>query len=326
LPGAQAPAPATTASQQRPSATQANPPPARTDDAPATFSGQPRSEKDDPMPFAASAPTLSRIPASGAKPNAPAAAALRDDVSRPTFPDAPASLPAAKLQPEGHPGQASGTPAPALPAATVSSAPVGVRQVVPRTESGDLPASAPASSAGTLAATPPRTEQNDTPPRAPTAESPGDAVLRSISLQAFGLSVPPPVATAPNVAPVSPAERVAALQAAIAETVSRVLVSDPLHDGRREVRIEFAADVLPDTSVRLWRHEGRLQIEFISTGAVADAGLRDGLPRLVESLQRQNPQAGLTEISLRLSDSSGQPGDGRSRQRYQAEDENGAQA
>ncbi|PAW81355.1 MAG: hypothetical protein B9S27_04760 [Opitutia bacterium Tous-C8FEB] len=59
---------------------------------------------------------------------------------------------------------------------------------------------------------------------------------------------------------------------------------------------------------------------------MADAGLRDGLPRLVEALQRQNPQAGLAEISLRLSDSSGQPGDGRSRQRYQAEEENGAQA
>jgi hypothetical protein len=249
----------------------------------------------------------------------------RDEGALPASPRTPASLAAATAQPDLDHGQASGTPAPALPAATVSSAPVGVRQVVPRTESGDLPASAPASSAGTLAATPPRTEQNDTPPRAPTAESPGDAVLRSISLQAFGLSVPPPVATAPNVAPVSPAERVAALQAAIAETVSRVLVSDPLHDGRREVRIEFAADVLPDTSVRLWRHEGRLQIEFISTGAVADAGLRDGLPRLVEALQRQNPQAGLAEISLRLSDSSGQPGDGRSRQRYQAEEENGAQ-
>lgn len=326
VPAAQAPAPETTASEQRPSATQANPPAARTDNAPATFSGQPRSEKDDPMPFAASGPTPSWLPASGATPNAPAAAALRDDVSRPTFPNAPASLPAAKLQPEGHPGQAPGTPAPALPAATVSAAPMGSAFVALSPETGDLPASAPAFSVGPLAATPARAEQNDTPPGAPTAESPGDAVLRSLSLQALGLPVPPPVATVPSVAPVSPAERVAALQAAIAETVSRVLVSDPLHDGRREVRIEFAADVLPDTSVRLWRHEGRLQIEFISTGAVADAGLRDGLPRLVESLQRQNPQAGLTEISLRLSDSSGQPGDGRSRQRYQAEEENGAQA
>lgn len=326
LPAAQAPTPATTASQQRPSATQANPPAARTDNAPATFSGQPRSEKDDPMPFAASGPTPSWLPASGATPNAPAAAALRDDVSRPTFPDAPASLPAAKLQPEGHPGQAPGTPAPALPAATVSAAPMGSAFVALSPETGDLPASAQAFSVGPLAATPARAEQNDTPPGAPTAESPGDAVLRSLSLQALGLPVPPPVATVPSVAPVSPAERVAALQAAIAETVSRVLVSDPLHDGRREVRIEFAADVLPETSVRLWRHEGRLQIEFISTGAVADAGLRDGLPRLVEALQRQNPQAGLTEISLRLSDSSGQPGDGRSRQRYQAEEENGAQA
>jgi len=248
-----------------------------------------------------------------------------DEGALPTPTRTPASLAAATAQPDLDHGQAPGNPAPAVPAATVSAAPVGVPRVAPRTETGDLPASAPASSTGTLAATPARTEQNETKPGAPTAESPGDAVLRSLSFQAFGLPVPPPAATVPSAAPVSPAERVAALQAAIAETVSRVLVSDPLHDGRREVRIEFAADVLPDTSVRLWRHEGRLQIEFISTGAVADAGLRDGLPRLVEALQRQNPQAGLTEISLRLSDSSGQPGDGRSRQRYQAEEENGAQ-
>lgn len=290
FPAAEAKAPAASAAQQDKAGTDLPARPTRTVDAPPFFGGKPS-----------------------------------DEGALPTPTRTPASLAAATAQPDLDHGQAPGTPAPAVPAATVSAAPVGVPQVDPRMESGDLPTSAPAFSVGPLAATPARTEQNDTTPGTATSESPGDAVLRSLSLQAFGLPVPPPAATAPTVAPVSPAERIAALQAAIAETVSRVLVSDPLHDGRREVRIEFAADVLPDTSVRLWRHEGRLQIEFISTGAVADAGLRDGLPRLVEALQRQNPQAGLTEISLRLSDSSGQPGDGRSRQRYQAEEENGAQ-
>ncbi len=104
--------------------------------------------------------------------------------------------------------------------------------------------------------------------------------------------------------------------------MTRVLVSDPLHDGNRELRIDFAPEVLPDTSVRIWRSGGQLNIEFISTATVADSGLRAGLPQLAEAIQRQSPQGELPVISLRLGDSAGQPGDGRSRQRYFAIEEN----
>ena len=223
-------------------------------------------------------------------------------------------------------GNRSAPPAPALTGSAPSTSSLPPDLPVVRPRAGDLAAAQ--QPANTLAGAPARTLPADADPAAPVAESPGDAVLRSLAFQGAGLAVPPPASTGPADAPsqVRPAERLAALQETIAATVSRVLVSDPLHDGGREVRIEFSADVLPDTSVRLWRHEGRLNVEFTSTAAVAEAGLRDGLPRLAEAILRQSPQAGLPEVSLRLGDSAGQPGDGRSRQRYQSDEENGAPA
>jgi hypothetical protein len=284
--------------------------------------------------------------------DAAAALATRGNVPLAAFPATTASVPATSAAQPRSSGTGSGTtttltaepltafaaatgadqgnrpapPAPALTgsAPTTSYLPPDLPVIRPR--AGDLAAAQ--QSASTLAGAPARTLPADADPAAPVAESPGDAVLRSLAFQGAGLAVPPPAFTGPADAPspVRPAERLAALQETIAATVSRMLVSDPLHDGGREVRIEFSADVLPDTSVRLWRHEGRLHVEFTSTAAVAEAGLRDGLPRLAEAIQRQSPQAGLPTISLRLGDSAGQPGDGRSRQRYQSDEENGDQA
>ena len=160
-------------------------------------------------------------------------------------------------------------------------------------------------------------------PSAQSTDSLGDAVLQSLRAQS-GVAAP---AAAPGpraeVAGVSPGERQAQLARAIADTVTRVLVSDPLHDGNRELRIDFAPEVLPDTSVRIWRSEGHLNVEFISTATVADSGLRAGLPQLAEAIQRQSPLGEAPVISLRLGDSAGQPGDGRSRQQYFADEENG---
>ncbi len=160
-------------------------------------------------------------------------------------------------------------------------------------------------------------------PSAQSTDSLGDAVLQSLRAQS-GVAAP---AAAPGpraeVAGVSPGERQAQLARSIADTVTRVLVSDPLHDGNRELRIDFAPEVLPDTSVRIWRSEGHLNVEFISTATVADSGLRAGLPQLAEAIQRQSPLGEAPVISLRLGDSAGQPGDGRSRQQYFADEENG---
>ena len=160
-------------------------------------------------------------------------------------------------------------------------------------------------------------------PSSQSTDSLGDAVLQSLRAQS-GVAAP---AAAPGpraeVAGVSPGERQAQLARSIADTVTRVLVSDPLHDGNRELRIDFAPEVLPDTSVRIWRSEGHLNVEFISTATVADSGLRAGLPQLAEAIQRQSPLGEAPVISLRLGDSAGQPGDGRSRQQYFADEENG---
>jgi hypothetical protein len=158
-------------------------------------------------------------------------------------------------------------------------------------------------------------------------DSLGDALLRSLALQAAVPAAPPVTpATAPLPAPPTPPGRLRELQEHIAATVSRLLVSDPLHDGARELRIEFAKEILPDTSVRLWRDAGRLHVEFTSTAAIAEGGLREGLPRLAEAIQRQSPQSDPPQVSLRLGESGGQPGDGRSRQRYQAFPEEGETA
>jgi hypothetical protein len=158
-------------------------------------------------------------------------------------------------------------------------------------------------------------------------DSLGDTLLRSLALQA---AAPAASSLIPVAAPV-PAQPTAAgrlrdLHEHIAATVSRILVSDPLHDGGRELRIEFAKEILPETTVRLWRDAGRLHVEFTSTATVADGGLREGLPRLAEAIQRQNPQSEPPQLTLRLGDSGGQPGDGRSRQRYQAFTEEGETA
>ena len=177
----------------------------------------------------------------------------------------------------------------------------------------------------------PDSERNDSS-RDETAsadsETLGAAVLQSMLAQGMA-------AAAPNRAPaavsesttISPAARLEKLEQIVAETVSRVLVSDPLHDGNREVRVEFARDVLPDTAVRLWREAGRLHVEFISTTAVADTGLREGLPRLAAAIQRQDLLVEAPVVSLRLDSQAGQPGDGRSRQQYYPTlDENGEMA
>ena len=156
-------------------------------------------------------------------------------------------------------------------------------------------------------------------PAADSTDLLGDAVLQSLMAQS-GAAAPLP---RPAVTGVTTAERTEQLARTLADTVTRVLVSDPLHDGNRELRIDFAPEVLPETSVRIWRSEGRLNIEFISTATTADSGLRAGLPQLAEAIQRQSPQGDVPVISLRLGDTAGQPGDGRSRQQYFTDEDNG---
>ncbi len=173
-------------------------------------------------------------------------------------------------------------------------------------------------------------------PDSPEPETLGAAVLQSIAQQSS--SAPAFVAAAPaEVAAPAPLPRLGQLERIIAETVSRVLVSDPLHDGSREVRVQFAREILPDTEVRLWRRDGRLHVEFVSTPAVAETGLRDALPRLAEAIQQRQPPGESPVVTLQFQTSTagttaahaaaqafgtgGQPGDGRSRQPYTRPDE-----
>ncbi|PTY07827.1 hypothetical protein DB347_06270 [Opitutaceae bacterium EW11] len=146
-----------------------------------------------------------------------------------------------------------------------------------------------------------------------------EVTLGAAVLQSFLQQGTPAVAPSAALPAVQAAPRIQNLDAIVADTVSRLLVSDPLHDGRREVRIALAPSVLPDTEVRLWREEGRLHVEFTSPPAVADSGLQDALPRLGEAIHQRAPQLETPVVTLRVQDgqTGGQPQDGRSRQQYQ---------
>jgi hypothetical protein len=148
-------------------------------------------------------------------------------------------------------------------------------------------------------------------------------MLQSLLYQSTSAAYPTaqPAAIAPN-AEVARSTRIEKLEKIIADTVSRVLVSDPLHDGNREIRLEIAREVLPDTSVRLWREAGRLHVEFVSSASVAASALSASLPRLVTAIQQLDARLEAPVVSLRLDADTGQPGDGRSRQRYYQPDEN----
>jgi hypothetical protein len=158
----------------------------------------------------------------------------------------------------------------------------------------------------------PRLSSADTPADVDAEpETLGAAVLQS--LLNHSSAAPAPAVLAPT-----PASRIQELESFVAETVSRVLVSDPLHDGRREVRVTFAREILPDTEVRLWRHEGRLHIEFAAPTSIAEGGLKEALPRLPELIQQRHPEREAPLVALRQAsgETGGTPGDGRSRQRY----------
>lgn len=156
-----------------------------------------------------------------------------------------------------------------------------------------------------------------------TEESEGDTLGAAMLQSLLQQSSNAPAAVQSTAATTAPTSRVQSLESVVAETVSRVLVSDPLHDGRREVRIEFNRDVLPDTQVRLWRDGGRLHVEFTSPPAVAERGLQAALPRLGDAIQQRQAESAAPVVTLRAHgfDTGGQPGDGRSRQRYRTQEE-----
>jgi hypothetical protein len=151
----------------------------------------------------------------------------------------------------------------------------------------------------------------------------GAAMLQSLahqSVSAAGSAAASAAAPAPTIA------RIEALQQTLAETVSRVLVSDPLHDGRREVRLTVAPEILPNTEIRLWRQDNRIHVEFIGPAGVLDRGFGEGLPRLAEAIQQRQPHFDVPVVTVRGQEGFGQPGDGRSRQQYQTQEELEGQA
>jgi hypothetical protein len=148
-------------------------------------------------------------------------------------------------------------------------------------------------------------------------------MLQSLAQQ--GSSAAAPIEATAD--PAAMASRIEALRQSVADTVARVLVSDPLHDGSREVRLTLSREILPDTEVRLWRQDNRIHVEFIGPPGVLDQTFGAGLPRLAEAIQQRQPQLEAPVVTIRGEGELGQPGDGRSRQQYQSgEDEREGEA
>lgn len=297
--------------------------------------------KSDPLPSAPLSATAA--PAVAAKPAAPALAAQVTQFQRAMLKSQPAStggspslgLTEPSLQADTavafDPGvvrrhvTSTATPQPTQTSVNAGPRFDPVTGLLARLSSGDrsqppLPNAVPLDGSTAPTGELARKDPDDEPATASsdeTCETLGAAMLQSLLTQSSQAPATGLISTVP------PAPRLQSLESIVAETVSRVLVSDPLHDGRREVRIEFAREVLPDTSVRLWRAEGRLHVEFTSAPAVADSGLKEALPRLGDAIQlrQAEPVAPVVTLRLHRSDTDGQPGDGRSRQRYRPQDE-----
>lgn len=149
----------------------------------------------------------------------------------------------------------------------------------------------------------------------------GDMVLQSLLSQRAALEAPVSDSEV-NPRALTP-QRIEAISQLLADTTSRLLVSDPTSNGPREVRVELARELLPDTDVRLWRQEGQLHVEFTTRSAVSQELLQESLPRLVQVLQAKAGEPELPQIGLRSALAGDHPQDGRSRQSYVRPDDDG---
>ncbi|WP_142848233.1 type III secretion HpaP family protein [Telmatospirillum sp. J64-1] len=132
--------------------------------------------------------------------------------------------------------------------------------------------------------------------------------------------------TMPSTAPAAaPSPLASADLTALADTVAeRILVSDENADGSQEVRIQLKENVLPGTEIRLRHEGGRLVVELVCANADSLRFLdsqRDGLSSLLNSRLKDEVQVRVTPAGP--GEGSGQPQDGRSREEYLAEDEDG---
>ncbi|WP_265592524.1 hypothetical protein [Verrucomicrobium sp. BvORR034] len=139
----------------------------------------------------------------------------------------------------------------------------------------------------------------------------GSAILDSFFSQSSGVSAPAPPAAAEPASPM--AERVAQIENLMNTMVDRVLVTDPLSGQNQEVRIKFQEGILPGTEARVWREDGRVMVEFVSTRAESVRWLEGSIAMLSHRLDERLHQTAPSVVTVNSSGDA--PSDGRSRER-----------
>lgn len=139
----------------------------------------------------------------------------------------------------------------------------------------------------------------------------GSSILDSFFAQSSSATQAAVVA---EVAPGTMGERVAQIEKMMNTMVDRVLVSDPLVGQNQEVRIKFQDNILPGTEARVWREDGRVMVEFISTRAESTRWLEGSVASLAQRLDERISQTAPSYVSVNSSGDA--PADGRSRERH----------
>lgn len=169
-------------------------------------------------------------------------------------------------------------------------------------------------------------EVRPAPPAEVTAPQSSNTNLGSTILDSFfsqATSTPAPLTSAipgaTGAAGVDTTDRVAKVEALMHGMVDRVLVTDPLSGQNQEVRIKFQEGVLPGTEARVWREDGRVMVEFISTRADSVRWLEGAVAALAMRLDERILQAAPSHVTVNTGGEA--PADGRSRERHQADQE-----
>ena len=127
----------------------------------------------------------------------------------------------------------------------------------------------------------------------------------------------PPIQSAPPVEEVSPAPP-ADLSKIVGEIADRILVSSPADNpsGMQEIRIHLKESILPNTEVRIYRHAGSLQVQFLTGSKDSQMFIEQRQPDIQKILGERLANE---TVNVSVQDSqqtrSGQ-GEGRSRQQY----------
>ena len=134
----------------------------------------------------------------------------------------------------------------------------------------------------------------------------GHSILQSLDSQSTA---------AAQVSGPATAERIEHVSNLMNEMADRVLVTDPLHGQNAEVRIKIAENIMPGTEVRVWREDGgQLRVEFDTTNAYWARVLNDSTTQLSQRLSERLNLAEGAQVTVQHE--SGQPQDGRSRNRH----------